>query len=232
MGERHTEAREFDKTSQHSFDQTCTQGIQLDANSFDAYGIKREKNSEYTETDYSKGISITRFKEGDFAIGFPANYKHTEDKNGLSKITDENDKAVAYLSADGNLLVAANDKVLQENKNAKVSLTETACYKKADDAKQHKAKQAHESRDERESQNASEQQHAREPEYIEMPELVITGRVQKPELIVMPEMLIIGRVPVVEKKDDTADKAPKKAESKPFNWDSDDPLEGIDVSGF
>ncbi len=156
----------------------------------------------------------------------------------MSKITDENDKAVAYLSADGNLLVAANDKVLQENKNAKVSLTETACYKKADDAKQHKAKQAHESRHERESQHAQEALHerkphnVREPEYIEMPELVINGRVQKPELIVMPEMLIIGRIPVVEKKDDKADKAPKKAESKPFNWDSDDPLEGIDVSGF
>lgn len=236
MGERHTEAREFDKTIQHSFDQTCTQGIQLDANSFDAYGIKREKNSEYTETDYSNGISITRFKEGDFAIGFPANYKHTEDKNGLSKITDDNGKAVAYLSADGNLLVAANDKVLQENKNAKVSLNETACYKKAADAKQDKAKQAHESRHERESQNPREAQSAREPEYIEMPELVITGRVQKQELIVMPEMVIVGRVPGHEKKDDRKDdkagRTPKKAEPKPFNWDSDDPLEGIDVSGF
>lgn len=209
MGERHTEAREFDKTNQHSFDQACTQGIQLDANSFDAYGIKRETNSEYTETDYSNGISITRFKEGDFAIGFPANYKHTEDKNGLSKITDENGKAVAYLSADGNLLVPANDKVLQENKNAKVSLNETACYKKPADAKQ--------------AQNA---------EYIEMPELVITGRVQNPELIVMPEMVIIGSVPGNEKKDDKTGKTPKKAEPKPFNWDSDDPLEGIDMSGF
>lgn len=231
MGERHTEAREFDKTSQHTFDQTCTQGIQLDANSFDAYGIKREKNSEYTETDYSNGISITRFKEGDFAIGFPADYKHTEDKNGLSKITDENGKAVAYLSADGNLLVAAGDKVLQETKNAKVSLAETACYKKPADVKpEQTAKQAHESQHEREPQQA------REPEFIDMPELVIIGRVPTPELIVMPEMVIVGRVPGHEKKDDRKDdkagKTPKKAEPKPFNWDSDDPLEGIDVSGF
>ena len=111
-------------------------------------------------------------------------------------------------------------------------MNETACYKKAADAKQDKAKQAHESRHERESQNPREPQSAREPEYIEMPELVITGRVQKPELIVMPEMVIIGRVPGNEKKDDKAGKTPKKAEPKPFNWDSDDPLEGIDVSGF
>ncbi len=225
MGERHTEAREFDKTNQHSFDQTCTEGIQLDANSFDAYGIKREKNSEYTETDYANGISITRFKEGDFAIGFPADYKHTEDKNGLSKITDENGKAVAYLSADGNLLVAAGDKVLQENKNAKVFLTETTCYKKPADAKQA-----------RDPQHARESQAAREPEFIEMPELVIIGRVPTQELIVMPEMVIVGRVPgsdkTNDKKDDKSGKTPKKAEPKPFNWDSDDPLEGIDVSGF
>jgi hypothetical protein len=211
MGERHAAPRAFDKTSQHSFDQSCTQGTQLDANSFDAYGIKREKNSEYTETDYPNGISVTRFKEGDFAIGFPANYKHHEDKNGLSKITDKNGKAIAYLSADGNLLVRAGDKVLQENKDGKVSLTETSCYKKPADAKQeHK------------------------PKVIVLPELVITGRVpEKPEVIVMEEMVITGRVPGADKKDDTQRKAPpKKAEPKPFNWDSDDPLEGIDVSGF
>ncbi|MBX9952537.1 MAG: hypothetical protein K2Y39_25410, partial [Candidatus Obscuribacterales bacterium] len=33
-------------------------------------------------------------------------------------------------------------------------------------------------------------------------------------------------------KGDKHKKEAKKAESKPFNWDSDDPLEGIDVSGY
>lgn len=90
----------------------------------------------------------------------------------MSKITDKNGKALAYLSADGNLLVPAGDKVLQEDKNAKVSLTETSCYKKPAAAKQeHKAK------------------------VIEMPEMVITGRVPEPKAIEMPEMVISGRVP-------------------------------------
>ncbi len=225
MSERHA-APAFDNSSQHSFDRTCTQGIQLDANSFGAYGIKREKNSEYTETDYPNGISVTRFKEGDFAIGYPDDYKHNEDKDGLSKITDKEGHAVAYLSAGGNLLIAAGDKVLQENKNARVSLTEISCFDKPGASKQEQ-----------------------KTERIEMPELVITGRVPKSEVIVMeeivitgsaplkpqviemPEMVIIGRVPGGD-KDDKPRKEPKANEPKAFNWDSDDPLEGIDVSGF
>lgn len=227
MGERHAAPRAFDKTSQHTYGETCTQGTQLDANSFDAYGIKREKNSEYTETDYPNGISMTRFKEGDFAIGFPANYKHHEDKNGLSKITDKKGKAVAYLSAEGNLLVPAGDKVLQESKDAKVSLTETSCYKKpADSRHEHKAKVI-------EMPEMVITGRVPEPKVIEMPEMVITGRVPEKNVIVMPELVITGRVPGSDKKDDTHRKPPpKKSEPKPFNWDSDDPLEGIDVSGF
>ncbi len=225
MSEGHTGARAFDKTSQHTFDQTCTQGVQLDANSFDAYGIKRQTTKDATETTYPNGITVSRFKEGDFSIGFPANYKHHEDKNGLSKITDKNGKAVAYLSADGNLLVQAGGKVLQESKDARVSLTETACYKKPADAKQeHKAKVI-------EMPEMVITGRVPEPKVIEMPEMVITGRVPERKVIVMPEMVITGRVPS-DKKDDTQRKAPKKPEPKPFNWDSDDPLEGIDVTGY
>lgn len=33
-------------------------------------------------------------------------------------------------------------------------------------------------------------------------------------------------------KGDRQKRDAKKAEPKPFNWDSDDPLEGIDVSGY
>lgn len=35
-----------------------------------------------------------------------------------------------------------------------------------------------------------------------------------------------------KKKDDTKKKEPAKPALKPFNWDSDDPLEGIDVTGY
>lgn len=228
MGERHTGLGAFDKTSQHRFDQTCTQGVQLDANSFDAYGIKRQTTRDVTETAYPNGITVSRFKEGDFSIGFPADYKHNEDKNGLSKITDKNGKAVAYLSAEGNLLVPAGDKVLQENKDAKLSLTDISCYKKpAAAGQEHKAKVIEM------PEMVITGRVPENPKVIEMPEMVITGRVpENKKVIVMPEMVITGRVPDHDKKDDTHRKAPKKPEPKPFNWDSDDPLEGIDVTGF
>lgn len=216
MSERHIGLSEFDKPSQHSFDTTCTEGSPLQESAFAAYGIKRHLTSEGTETAYPNGVTVTRFKEGDFSIGYPGNYKHHENKNGLSTISDKEGKSIAYLSADGNLLVPAGNKVLQENKDAKVSLNEVSCYKKEASAKpEHKPA------------------HEQKVTVIEMPEMVIIGHVPPaPKVIVMPEMVITGRVPGRDKVDDKTGKTPKKPEPKPFNWDSDDPLEGIDVSGF
>lgn len=197
MSERHC-GLEFDQTSQHSFEKTCTTGNPLNESVFAAYGIQRNKTDEGVETSYANGITVIRHKEGDFGVIFPDNLKHRENKDGLSIITDKKGHSVAYLSAEGNLLMpAANGQVLQENKNGEVSVNDMTCFGKSKSAKH-------------------------EPQVIEMEPLVITVKLSDLE----------RKNDHYKKTDDTKKKGPQKPAPKPFNWDSDDPLEGIDVSGY
>ncbi len=205
MSERHSGLDAFDKASQHSFDTTCAQGTPLNESVFAAYGINRHVTSDGILTAYPNGVTVTRFKEGDFSIGFPDNYKHHENKDGLSTITDKKGHAVAYLSAEGNLLIPANDKVLQENKQAEVSLNDMSCFNKEAGPNHHHNRHV-----------------------LVLPEITITARAD--DAAKTHERTKTNDHD--KKKDKPLKKDAPKPNAKPFNWNSDDPLEGMDATGY
>lgn len=215
---------DFDKTSKHSFENSCTQGISIDEHLFASFGIKRQTTSEGTETSYPNGVSVDRHKEGDFEIHYPANLKHHETAQGLSTVSDKHRKVSAYLSAEGNLLIPYGDSVLQEDKNGAVSLNDVGCF---------------------DTEKSPVKKHTLH--VIQLPPVEITVHANaemRLESPAKPHEHSKGgshngsnhakgndhkRGGLDGKKNH---KDNQKSDTKPFNWDSDDPLEGVDTSGY
>lgn len=217
MGERQSGTREFDNVRTHDFNETCTTGSPLNEEVMAAFGIKRERSEEGISTTYPNGFKVDRYDEGNFGLSFSTKLKHRETKDGLSILSDHKGHSAAYLSSDGNFLMFANGKVLQENKDGVVSVNDVACFEKEPSKKPETMRQI----------------------YV-LPEIKITVDMKDLQKSDHQEKGMGEKA----KKDERADKGnkldkgdkhkkeAKKAESKPFNWDSDDPLEGIDVSGY
>lgn len=217
MSERHSAQRDFDNVRTHDFNETCTVGSPLNDEVMLAFGIKRERSEEGLKTTYPNGFTVDRHDEGDFGLRFPTKLKYRETKDGLSIMSDYKGHSAAYLSADGNFLMFSNGKVLQENKDGVVSVNDVECYEKEPAKKPETMRQV-----------------------IVLPEVKITVDMRD---VPKPDAPTKG-APEQSRKEDKANNGnkadkgdrqkrdAKKAEPKPFNWDSDDPLEGIDVSGY
>jgi hypothetical protein len=218
MSERHSGMKDFDNVRKHDFSESCTTGSPLNEEVMAAFGIQRTRSQEGIQTTYPSGFKVDRYNEGNFGLSFSTKLKYRETKDGLSILSDQKGHSAAYLSADGNFLMFANGKVLQENKDGVVSVNDIACYEKEPAKKPETMRQVYVLPEIKITVDMKDAQKSDLPAKDAGEKNKKEGKAEKGHRADRPH------------KSDKVDK--QKKEEKPFNWDSDDPLEGIDIRDF